>query len=689
MVAIVGDKRATTDEGFEMTHPYAKMAVDVRGRVRNTSVTVNNAFLPLFEAVVNSIHATDERFREAVMDKGEVDVQIHRVAQQELPVTPGRPPVSEVSGFTITDNGCGFTDANMEAFCTADTTVKAPLGGKGVGRFSWLVVFSSAKIRSVYSDVTSRLRRRTFVFRPSDSGIENYVEEDVVGNATQQTSVELKGVNSRFKEVLRTSIEMMAERLFEHCFSYFVVGRCPRIRLIEVGLDGTATIEVNERLHDVNLSPLEPLQVGLHELNMLHAQQKYTQGRKHTAHLCAHQRVVTSFPLSDVSELNGDPIILRDGQRAVHHVYVSGRPLDEAVDSTRTRLDLPDGLPLVEAAGELDLEALRQAIGTCVNEHLAETLKAARQENFVKIEEHIRTEQPEYRHLIGRIPERLQKVKWTSDKRTLDERLYKVAQEWEADVRRRQADVENRLAVEGTDPDLLAEELYRVVAEVNETGQANLVRYVAKRRAVLKLIARLVSVREGPALEEDIHRIVFPLKKQGDDVGYDEHNLWLVDDTLSFYEHLSSDVSFTANEAAPVESRRRPDLLAFKTGDPYQHVAIVEFKRPDREDENPVQQLVKYGQLLRRGGARDASGISLPGIDRSVRIDAYAIVTLGPRMEEALEISSGDIRKVESEQRWYGNVPNLNMTVEVLDYHAFIRRAEQRNRAFFRKLGLT
>lgn len=672
-----------------MTQFQPKMEVDVRGRTRNTSVTPNNAFLPIFEAVVNSIHATDERFGEEVKDKGKVEVRVKRILQQELPVSPGRPPVPDVTGFTITDNGCGFTDANIEAFCTADTTAKADLGGKGVGRFSWLVVFSRANVTSIYSDNNGGLRRRDFVFRLTDNGVEDFREGAADSAEVQRTLVELQSVQPKYKQSLRISIEMMAERLFEHCFSYFVMGRCPRIRLVEEGLDGTTTIDVNEKRGDVNLSSVETLKVGPHDLKVLHAQQKHAQGRKHTAHLCAHQRVVTSFPLSEISELDGDPIQLTDGQKVVHHVYVSGPSLDEAVDSTRTRLDLPDDLPVLEEAGELDLKTLRQTLGACVNDHLAETLQAAREENFSKIETHIRTEQPEYRYLLGRIPDRLQKVKWTSDRRALDERLYREERAWEADVRRRQSEVEDHLTKEGADPNHLAEEFYKVMAEVNETGQASLVRYVAKRRAVLKLIGRLMSVREGPALEADIHRIVFPLRKQGDDVKYDEHNLWLVDDTLSFYEHLSSDVSFTANDAAPVESRRRPDFLAFKTGDPYQHVAIVEFKRPDRDDENPVQQLVEYGQLLRRGGARDASGASLPGIDRSVRIDAYAVMTLGPKMEAALEISPGDIRKVEAEWRWYGNVPNLNMTVEVLDYRAFIRRAEQRNQAFFRKLGLT
>lgn len=313
-----------------------EMKVDVPGRVRNTQVPTSNVFLPLFEAVVNSIHATEERFGEDVAKKGFVDLSVHRVLQKEIDQT-GRPPVPEVQGFTVRDNGCGFTDANLQAFCTADTTSKANLGGKGVGRFTWLVVFNNAKIQSVYAEDNGALRERTFAFRPTNQGIEDYTERDVDKSQLRETIVELTGVKSKkHADALRVSADLIAERLFEHCFNYFVVGKCPRIRLIEQGIDGTMTIDINEKLSEVSVSTIEPLVVGIHSLSIVHAQQKHSQGRKHLAHLCAHQRVVTSFPLSEVSDLDAEPIVVEDGQRIVHHAFVSGQALDDAVDSTRT-----------------------------------------------------------------------------------------------------------------------------------------------------------------------------------------------------------------------------------------------------------------------------------------------------------------------------------------------------------------
>ncbi len=497
----------------------------------------------------------------------------------------------------------------------------------------------------------------------------------------------LHGVKRRYVEALRIGADAIADRLFEHCFNYFVLGRCPAVSLIDDGPEALS-IKVNDRMQEVECSAPERMEVGDHALEVLHVQRKYTSGRKHEAHLCANQRVVESFALTDYSELRTDPYHNDSGDSVVHQGYVSGEALDQAVDATRTRLDLPDGSPLLEQTGALDLKTLRSRLGAHVDERLAEVLRAEREQNFKQVQQHIRTVQPEYRHLLTHLPESLERLRWTTDQAKLDERLYRVSQQWEAEVRQQQRALEDNLIREDADLDDLAEQLAKVIAEVNEQGQANLVRYVAKRRAVLKLLGRLISVTTGPALEGRVHKVVFPLRKTADEIAYDDHNLWLVDDTLSFYEFIASDKRFSKLEEAPSDSRRRPDLLAFKTGDPYQHVAIIEFKRPDRADENPVQQLVDYAMLLRDGGAKNAHGVTMTGVANSVRIDAYGICTLTPKIEHAIRRGPGNMTKVQEEGRWWGAMPLENLWIEVLDFQAFIRRAEQRNKAFFVKLGL-
>ena len=655
--------------------------MDLQGRLRNTRVATQDAFLPIFEAIVNSIHSIEDRFGlEDAAKKGRIQVHVYRVQQFQLPMA-GRPPVESVKSFTVVDNGVGFTDPNLKSFETADSPAKIERGGKGIGRLTWLVVFEKAEIESRFRGDEDRLRRRSFTFSPTETGISDFSDEALESEETVETQVRLVGVRNRFEEPLRKGLEVIAERVF--CFNTI------RVTVIEHRADGTSELVVNELTQELAISQLEQLKVGEHDLVLRHVQQRNASGRKHLGHLLANDRVVSSFPLADVSDLGADPVRGEQGEPLVHHAFVGGPALDSAADATRTRFVLPDGEPIYEAIGLLDLKTLREEVGRVVNDRLKEVLEAERKATLEKIDRHIRREQPEYARLLEQKRDELARIKWTGNSRLNDEALYRVKQDWEFEIRQQRSAVEQKLVESETDVDELAEQLYRVVSETNLASQDDLVRYVVKRRAVLQLLQKLISRQEG-ALEEHIHRIVFPLKKTNGEVDYEDHNLWLVDDTLSFYEFISSDIPLSKNAAAPSDSLERPDILAFKTGDPFQHVSIVEFKKPDRKDtENPVAQLARYARRLRDGGSMDVNGVTLPGISMNVRIDGYAIVTLNPKMESVLRDGPGEMKQVEVEWRWYGVLGNLNMNVEVLDFRAFVRRAQQRNQAFFKALSLS
>lgn len=53
---------------------------DPAGRIRNLSLAPNakNSLFPLFEAVMNSIHAVEDRFGKDNLSKGEVTIELHR-----------------------------------------------------------------------------------------------------------------------------------------------------------------------------------------------------------------------------------------------------------------------------------------------------------------------------------------------------------------------------------------------------------------------------------------------------------------------------------------------------------------------------------------------------------------------------------------------------------------------------------
>ena len=93
------------------------IATNLQGRLRNTSLPASSGMLPLFEAVANSIHAIEDA--NLSPDEGSITVQIVRDGQLKLDFDKGRKrsgPEAKgyIIGFTITDNGIGFTDGFLE-----------------------------------------------------------------------------------------------------------------------------------------------------------------------------------------------------------------------------------------------------------------------------------------------------------------------------------------------------------------------------------------------------------------------------------------------------------------------------------------------------------------------------------------------------------------------------------------------
>jgi hypothetical protein len=160
------------------------MQTNLAGRLRNTPLPFTGGLLPLFEAVVNSIHGIEEAGISG--DGGAITVEILRKPKQrqlELERTEkkkGPGALEDIIGFKVTDNGIGFTDSNLESFETLDSDYKAAKGGRGVGRLFWLKAFGSVHVVSVYKASTGRPKRRVFDF-DARIGVAPISDEELAG----------------------------------------------------------------------------------------------------------------------------------------------------------------------------------------------------------------------------------------------------------------------------------------------------------------------------------------------------------------------------------------------------------------------------------------------------------------------------------------------------------------------------
>ena len=125
------------------------MLANIKGLVDRLELSQAKAMMPLFEAISNAIDAIEEH-RDGFSGHS---ICIRLIAAHDL-AHQGGDEVLVLDGFDISDDGVGFDDGNLASFQEAHTLSKVKVGGKGVGRFSFLKVFSNVHIAAYFSDKT-------------------------------------------------------------------------------------------------------------------------------------------------------------------------------------------------------------------------------------------------------------------------------------------------------------------------------------------------------------------------------------------------------------------------------------------------------------------------------------------------------------------------------------------------------
>lgn len=664
------------------------MKTDVIGRIRNISLAASKPLLPLYEAIVNSIQAIED----ACEANGHIRIAVHRDVQMYHKQDP---ELSDIIGFDITDNGIGFTDENYRAFETSDTTYKVGRGGKGIGRFLWLVAFAKVNVTSHYEE-GGKFYRRTFNFVSDGDGIQDLQTTDSPEKA-RKTVVTLKGFREKYYRQCPKKLDTIATHLIEHCLEYFIRSDCPYIILED--LSSERELNLNERFeHEIaGQSSSDSIIVEGHKLEILHVRLYSSHLKDHQLHFCADSRVVKSENLNGRIPNLSHSLHDHEGKAFVYAGYVDGEILNRSVNAERTYFAIP------QDDSELYSKSITwRAIQTNVYEKCKEFLKPytdpVKERKKKRIEDFIATDGPMYRPILKHVEDKIDLIDPEISDDDLDLKLYQAYQGFQVDLRS-QGQKLLQQEVKDEEWEDFAQQLQAYFDKISDINKSDLARYVCHRRAVLDFLYKQLSFTQDRKYqrEERIHQIVFPRGKTSEDVCYDEHNLWLIDEKLVYHSFLSSDKPLSANPQVSTDSRKEPDILifdkacAFTTGKdiPFSSVTIVEFKRPMRDDykpeENPFVQVRKYVVDIRDGRARTVDGRDIPVV-KSIPFFCYIVCDPTSTLEQ--QAYDFELTKTPDGQGYFGYKREYNAYFEVLSYSKMVADAKKRNAAFFDKLGL-
>lgn len=671
----------------------------IRGRLRNTNLPRTKALFPVFEAVVNSIHAIDEL---GAGTSGSINVEVVRDKQQSLGSLQqkggkkGPMPVGDIIGFNIVDNGVGFHDENHKSFHLLDSEHKTSIGGKGIGRLLFLKAFRVAKITSHYIDAQGNIAVRELEFNENNGAVD-IVSSAPIASKARSTTVKLIDFRADYQEHAPKTLQAIGMAILEHVLWYFVrEGGAPSIRV----QDDSGSVNLDELFEGFMHSnaATHSIMIKGHSFELTHVRLRPSSGKQHYIAFGGQRREVIQEPIA--GKIQGLFGKLKDSVgEFIYACYVSSNYLDDRTQPERFGFSIPEkGESLLDSI-EISMSDIRGAALREAEKLLEESLLSKVAESSKRLREFVQTQAPRYRPVLGRFEKEKMSIDPDMSDKDLEMHLHKQLYDFEHAL----LEEGQRLAgyTEAETSEMYQERLASYLAKAQDLKQSDLVNYVFHRRTVLDIFAYAIrKVKDKYLKEKILHNIIVPQYKTSEEIRVD--NLWLLDERLSFHDYLASDIPLSNMSVLDTDSDKKPDLFVSNVFDrsilvseneleAQGSIFVVELKRPMRndmsegEDRDPIAQSLGYVDRIRNGGLMTRDGRPI-NTKSGAPAFCFIVCDLTATMKQRCKMSS--LTETSDGRGYFGFNGNFNAYIEVSSYDRVLVAATERNRAFFDRLGL-
>lgn len=645
---------------------------------------VTGALQPLFEAISNGIHSTQAKFDTEVGSRGSVMVIVYTQRDKD-----------EVWA-SVQDNGIGLDAKNWEAFTTTDTDNKMSIGGKGVGRLLWLDCFEKIAVESVFVD-QEILMRRKFDFHLR---LEGQIQNEELSEAPQTSGtmfrVNFEGLrDNAYRNKFPGRGQIIFQHLTSHFLPIFIGNRSPRVE-VQIGEETRVYPDaINDVIYrrDPALN-IETRDYGILNLTLMECHEIASRDLKgvHFVHFIGHDRTVHSQCIDGKLGLKS----FGDNSDRVFHGILTGKFLDGSVNQERTAFTFEDSV-IDKIISEFCIEHIEN--------FLVEPISILRKMQRGIIQEIAAT----YPSVAFGEAEELQK-KVPSGELHKDAIYGHLSRErFRRDERQAEKirGVLSRLKDQRVDATTLQQAISEASRALEDVARGSLAEYVVRRKVVLDFMALLLEkTRDNPQdsayqREDVLHSFICPMRVNQVSGGTGRkvaasasHDLWIVDERLTFAEYFSSDTDFNSLAKA-FESEERPDVLIFdhvhglRQTDNSSKILLIEFKRPGRtnyeDGENPYFQVQRYIRSLQSGALTDVRGRPIHVNDRTVFYCFIVADIVGKLLDWTFDWQ----KTVDGRGRIYHPRDGYTGSIEVIGWDALIDDARSRNSAFFDRVGIS
>lgn len=493
-----------------------------------------------------------------------------------------------------------------------------------------------------------------------------------------------------YKSEVPKQISAVATRIIQHCLVYFLNDACPEI----VIKDENDSLLLNQQFREWFKIEDNTIHFFLDEIkfDLLNVKIEDRAFPGNRLYLCANNRLVDSKDLEKlIVDLDGQ--IFEDNGFWYIGVLTSDY-LDSHVDMNRLSFSIPEKSS--DLLNDISLEKIVAESCVHVKKYLNEYLMPISIEKANRVQEYVTTVAPQFRHLLKYMPDRVSEIKPKLSDEKLDDALYEIKREFDKAAKK-----EQKILFEQLDEASMSIEEYESffqgqMEKISDANSAVLAEYVAHRRVIIELLERGLRKKDDGKFNKEkyMHNLIYPMKATSDDITYDAHNLWLIDEKLSYCRYISSDIPFDNDYM-----QERSDILILDNpvavsdnkndGTVLDTIIIFELKRPMRDDytdsDNPITQLYDYVRKIRRGDAKDKYHRPIK-VCSSTKYYLYAVCDVTNKLERFIEQFS--FTQTPDLLGYYTFNKTYNAYFEILSYDKILNDVKKRNQVLFDKLGI-
>ena len=663
----------------EMIREYMAMDVDFESAVENMVVAHSNAIKTVLEAVANSIQSCRH-------DDNDHRIDIKLISYNK---TLDGKESTVIDGFQITDNGEGFTDENYSSFKTIGSRLKKlKFGCKGVGRLTWLKVFSEVKVTSTYV-VNGESFLREFTFTLKDNGVKGGDKPiKLDGKCSPSTEITVSRCISEYKDDIQIGVRSLSSKIADHCISFYL-DKNKKVPTIVVS-HGEETEVVNHIWEStITNEDHGTISVKGFDFDLTHVKFYKNYGLDNGISLCAD-----GFEVQPIKKFDYD---LEDEERHKfrYRCFISGELLNSTVNQSRDGFSIGVVYRSIDQYDKPSIDEILEQVVPICEDYLKIYSDSHKDRCLTRLKSFIDTDiGKSFSSVLKYDPEVVTAVKPDMN----DSDIHKLMSE-------RMQKLESELLFTpslGKNPKIdTSEAVERRMDLITSVQKDELTKMFVHRGLILsafddrlEALNRMYPEKNNEykmELESVIHDLILPRGMDAkNQPTLSSCNLWILDERLNTYAFQGAYSDLKIKSISDSDSNDRPDIFIFgniRDNMVAESICIIEFKRPNREDKKIISQINRYIDEFIDHGVYNYRGEKVTVDSNTTTFFCYAVCDTNSE-DFKKELRHLDMNAKFGGRGYYSWNGQTHTAYDVIDHHQVFADAKCRYKVFFTLIGL-